>query len=274
MFRELSPKRFFVDVWAAIDNDPQREVARGPYDYRPLIVYAIGAVMLTLMEYFGHSENYWELTGWLRSKHITHGIFESNHRFHTLMPHVWWSLWRVLGYFVVPAWVVRVLFKEPMRSYGLQMPHGAFPKSLYVFFFVIVLVAVVVVSFSPHFHTYYPFYKDASRSVVDLVLWECMYAAQFFALEFFFRGFLLQACRRSMGSQAIFAMVVPYCMIHYGKPWLECLAAIIAGIVLGTLAMRTRSIMSGFLLHVGVAISMDVAALIQNDAFGHFRWIP
>ena len=66
-------------------------------------------------------------------------------------------------------------------------------------------------------------------------------------------------------------MVVPYNMIHYGKPFLEANAAIIAGIVLGTLALKTRSIWCGFLIHVSVAISMDLAALIQRR---EILWTP
>jgi len=53
-------------------------------------------------------------------------------------------------------------------------------------------------------------------------------------------------------------------MIHYGKPVLETLGAIVAGTVLGTLALRTRSIWSGFLIHVTVAVSMDIAALLMG----------
>ena len=49
-------------------------------------------------------------------------------------------------------------------------------------------------------------------------------------------------------------MIVPYCMIHYGKPMPETLGAIVAGLILGTLAMRTRSIWGGVLIHIGVAI--------------------
>ncbi len=37
-------------------------------------------------------------------------------------------------------------------------------------------------------------------------------------------------------------MVVPYCMIHYGKPYLEACAACVAGVILGSLSMKTRSI--------------------------------
>jgi membrane protease YdiL (CAAX protease family) len=92
-----------------------------------------------------------------------------------------------------------------------------------------------------------------------------MYSAQFFSLEFFFRGFMLQALKRSLGAYAIFVMVVPYCMIHFGKPMPETLGAIAAGLVLGTLALRTGSIWAGFLIHVSVVWTMDLLALIQTN---------
>ena len=50
------------------------------------------------------------------------------------------------------------------------------------------------------------------------------------------------------------------------------LAAILAGVVLGTLALRTRSIWAGFLIHVSVAISMDIAALIQTTGLPDQWW--
>ena len=124
-------------------------------------------------------------------------------------------------------------------------------------------VAVVLVSFRGDFSTYYPFYQNA-HGWHDLLIWELLYFAQFAALEFFFRGFMLHPLKRCMGAYAIFVMVVPYCMIHFGKPFLECFAAIIAGVVLGTLSLRTRSIWCGAMIHMSVAITMDVAALAQT----------
>ena len=38
---------------------------------------------------------------------------------------------------------------------------------------------------------------------------------------------------------------------------------IIPVVVLGTLALKTRSIWCGFLIHVSVALSMDLAAIAQ-----------
>ena len=96
--------------------------------------------------------------------------------------------------------------------------------------------------------------------------------AQFFALEVFFRGFMLVPLRRTMGSGAIFAMCVPYVMIHYGKPYLESSGAFLAGVVLGSLSMRTRSIYLGFLLHCTVAVLMDALALSSGKGFPTMFW--
>src|SRR5262249_17138692 len=124
----------------------------------------------------------------------------------------------------------------------------------------------------PDFGSYYPFYKQASRSYADWAMWEAIYFMQFFALELFFRGWMLAALRPTLGAAAIFVMAVPYCMIHYGKPYLEAHAAIVAGVVLGSLAMRTRSIYAGFLVHITVAFLMDFLALWRRAALPTVLW--
>src|SRR6185436_16355444 len=90
--------------------------------------------------------------------------------------------------------------------------------------------------------------------------------------EMFFRGFWLGALRRSFGSGAIFAMAVPYCMIHFQKPYLEVCGAIVAGIALGSLSMKTKSIYQGFLVHVTVAGLMDWLALRHRKATPIHLW--
>ena len=59
-------------------------------------------------------------------------------------------------------------------------------------------------------------------------------------------------------------MTVPYCMIHFGKPMPETFGAIGAGVVLGFMSLKTRSIWLGAMLHVAVAWSMDAAALWRD----------
>jgi len=169
--------------------------------------------------------------------------------------------WRVLGYVIIPMVVIIAMPGERLRDYNLSFQN--FPKHflLYLAMFLVFLPVVFAASNTASFRHTYPFYRMANRSHFDLWTWEALYAAQFISLEFFFRGFLLQGLRRALGANAIFVMIVPYCMIHYGKPMPETFGAIFAGLLLGTLAMRTRSIWGGVLIHIGVATTMDVLAL-------------
>jgi len=234
--------------WRAIDADnPQPTTG---FDVRVLIVLIVVAVSLTLQEYVGQRDTFMRLWPGDPGDRVWH-----------LQAFAWWTGWRVGGYLVLPALVVVFMPGERLRDYYIS-PRGFF-RRLWIYLTLLLLVSpmVIIAATTKGFQLQYPFYKWANHSVYDLVAWELMYAAQFVSLEFFFRGFMLQALRRRFGSNAIFVMIVPYCMIHYGKPMAETFGAIGAGLILGTLAMRTRSIWGGVLIHVGVALSMDLLAL-------------
>jgi len=238
-----------IEQWRAIDRETDRSTpGPGPH-VRVLVVLLTCALSLTLQEYVGGADRY---ERWFPN----HGG-----RYWELMSFVWWSGWRVLGYVVLPAIVVLFLRGERLRDYHISFRGFVRHLWIYAVMFVAFSPIVIVASTSSSFRDMYPFYRMANRSQFDLWCWEALYVVQFMALEFFFRGFLLQALRRVFGASAIFVMMVPYCMIHYGKPFPETMGAIGAGLVLGTLAMRTRSIWGGVLIHAGVAISMDVLAL-------------
>ena len=121
----------------------------------------------------------------------------------------------------------------------------------------VVVPAVVLVAQSPEFSNYYPFYKSCSRSWADLIVWEMLYLAQFFALEVFFRGFMLFAFHRYLGSAAVLISTIPFVIMHVGKPEAEMLGAIAAGFILCGISLRSKSIWPGVVLHAGVATTMD-----------------
>jgi membrane protease YdiL (CAAX protease family) len=239
-----------IDQWRAVDRDTERTPEEtGTASGRVLAVMFTCAVVLTLQEYIGTSDRfarYWPYHGG---------------EYWELASFAWWSGWRVLGYVIIPMIVLALLPGERIRDYHVSL--RGFIKHLWIYavLFVGVLPAVIAASTTDSFRNTYPFYRMANRSMVDLWAWEGLYAIQFVSLEFFFRGFLLQGLRRALGANAIFVMIVPYCMIHYGKPMPETFGAIFAGLILGTLAMRTRSIWGGVLIHIGVATTMDVLAL-------------
>lgn len=285
--RDLHPKRFFLDTWRSIDDDTQtfRDAHNGKTDAATTAyVYVVAAICLTLsdLNYFGGIEAseklmmffddpaspqlhpiLWSLFGWLKP---SSAIYLS--KYFELWHLGYWALVKVVCYMVIPAIAIAIHPKLHFRDAGLSTNGLLSHLLIYTVLFVPVLIAVVIVSFSEEFTTYYPFYEQSMRTPFDFWIWEFMYIAQFFALEFFFRGFMLQPTRKSMGSAGIVAMMVPYVMIHFGKPLPECFSAVIAGTILGTLALKTRSIWAGFFLHVSVALSMDIASNLQKGGWG------
>lgn len=237
--------------WRAIDAEtPRSDEDRGKTSLQVLAVLVTCCVVLTVQEYIGGSDTF---RRW----------FPGNRKdeFYDLWGFAWWSGWRVVGYVFIPMAVIAMLPGERIRDYNVSAKGFIKHIGIYGAMFLAFLPIVYLASKTQSFRHTYPFYRMANRSQTDLWVWEALYAAQFLSLEFFFRGFLLQGLRRAMGANAIFVMVVPYCMIHYGKPLPETCGAILAGLLLGTFAMRTKSIWGGVMIHVGVAISMDVLAL-------------
>jgi membrane protease YdiL (CAAX protease family) len=276
---------FFGRTWRELDlvahEHQKKRLASGGYNFRPAVLFAITALVLTLQEYYGGRDFYEEyMKPALReveTAQVLHpgglGALVHVDKYNELYGYAWWAFNRVLGYTVMPLCLWKIIFrKDSILDMGLRVRGLLKHAWIYLLCLAVVLPAVFIVSRAPDFANYYPFYKHASRSWFDLACWEAMYFAQFFALEIFFRGFWLSGLRTTLGSGAIFAMVVPYCMIHYGKPYLEAAGAVVAGVALGSLAMRTKSIYSGFLVHVTVALSMDLLTLANHDSLPKVLW--
>ncbi len=176
---------------------------------------------------------------------------------------VFWACVSIAGY-VVPALIaIEFVLRERARDFGLRLrgTRGYWP--LYAGLMASALPFIVIASYSPSFQAKYPFYdlSPGEGLFPTMTIWWALYAAQFVALEFFFRGFMVHGLKDRVGYAAVFVAMVPYAMIHFGKPMAEAVAAIGGGIVLGTLSLRTGSIWWGAALHVGIAGSMDVLAL-------------
>jgi membrane protease YdiL (CAAX protease family) len=228
-------------------------------DRGPLVACTVGTLSLVFMEYTPER-------GLARSLYaLAPSLYAP--RWVALVELGLWIAVRLLGFFVLPALAVRLVLRARVLDYGLRRGSLRAHLPVYGGLFVVVLPCLVLAALRPEFARYYPFYRLASASWLDLAAWELLYALHFVALEFFFRGFWLTACRRSFGGRAVYVAVAPYCMIHFTKPLLEVLAAIPAGIVLGWLAMRARSIWGGAALHIAVAWTMDALALSKGSGW-------
>jgi membrane protease YdiL (CAAX protease family) len=177
----------------------------------------------------------------------------------------WWLMWILIGFVMIPVIAMLCMRTKGLRDCNLSFSGFAQHFWMYVGLFVAVFPVIWLVSQTPNFYNYYPMYPAAGRSWKDFLMWEGMYAGQFIALEFFFRGFLVGGLARYMGVLAVPVSVMPYMMLHFTKPAPEAAASVVAGFVLGWLALKYKSIWGGVCVHCAVAISMDLLALSHKN---------
>lgn len=168
-----------------------------------------------------------------------------------------WAIATTVLEMILPLLLIRLVHRRRIADHGWRL--GGFLRHVWIYLglYVVMIPVIYWASLRQDFIIRYPFVPAARTDFAVFLRWEALYVLQFFALESFFRGYLLFTLERSMGWNAIFVMAVPYCAIHWHKAPLECFAAIIAGVVLGGLALRFRSWYGGAVLHGLVAVTMD-----------------
>jgi len=272
----LDPRNLFIALDDIDQQPPSHTLTRQESLRRVFWTLACVCVCLLLIHYLKYSSrletllnilskwqdkptNYWGQK-WLSSP------------FKNLYSYFWWTGWHVIGYVLLPFLLIRYSLKLRVRDLGWRLNDTIAHWRGYLLLLSPILLFVLLASFREDFVHHYPFYKDAGRSWLDFLSWEALYLTQFICLEFFFRGFILNALRPAIGANAVWVMCVPYLMIHFPKPWLEATGAILFGLFLGILALRSRSIWGGFFVHAGVAVSMDIASLLRQGGLADQFW--
>lgn len=141
-------------------------------------------------------------------------------------------------------------------------------------FLIILLLFIPIVwiaSGTEGFLRAYPVYKDSDindyfhlSKLSTVSIFEIFYGLDYIAVEFFFRGFMVLGLMAWSGNASIYAMVTVYFLIHFGKPPAEAISSIAGGLLLGIVALKTRSVAGGIIIHLGIAWMMELAAFIQK----------
>jgi membrane protease YdiL (CAAX protease family) len=175
----------------------------------------------------------------------------------------WWSGTQIVSYLIVPLIVVWLVGWKP-SDIGWKLRGTSRHWKYYVTLLAIAIPFVVIASTTGEFQERYPLLeigRGQTDAWADLRIWWIFYVLQFVAVETFFRGFLVLGLAKRFGQMSILIATIPYLMIHFTKPPVEALAAIVGGIVMGFLAYRTKSVWWGVALHVAVAALMDFLSL-------------
>ena len=221
-----------------------------------LLTPVIISIILLTLDRFGIQRSFYDLFNYKQ----LFPAYSANEL--TFIAQIYFSL-ACLSLFIIVPTLFHFIFPTGVKDpFGLGVGYSAKHKSIYVTLLLLMLPLIWVAAGDSDFNNFYPMYKPSSLEL--LLYYELIYMLQFIAVEFFFRGFMLFRFQQMFSGYAVVMMIIPYSLLHVHKPFPEALASIVGGCVLGYLALQTRSIWPGVMVHCGVALSMDCFGLIRS----------
>lgn len=156
----------------------------------------------------------------------------------------------LIYYLLVPLAAGWLFFRDKPRDYGVRI--GRWRPAIILIAASLGIMALILYGTGkiPEFRSYYHMHD------IDWPEFLFNHALYMFTWEFLFRGYMLFGLERSIGKKAIFVQTIPFVLLHLGKPFLETLACIPGGFILGYIACRTRSFLPCFIIHLGIYVMM------------------
>lgn len=255
----------FINI---IHETYHNEEKKAPFDTQVALVCVLGALSLLLIQFIAKTGNFVyflrELSLYSVSDYFRSFFMPSENG--NLVQLIWFASFSFFFYLLFPLFFMRIVCNKSPSDFGLKIKGAFLYGKFYLIFMAIMFPAIVLAATFPSFQATYPFYQAPEGSSVwpNILIWEAFYLLQFLGTEFFFRGFLIHGLKHRFGFYSIFISVIPYCMIHFQKPFFEAFGSIIAGLILGMMSLRTNSVIMGTALHFGVALTMDICALMMR----------
>jgi CAAX protease family protein len=224
---------------------------------KKVIVIFLSAIILQTFSYYYTSRLFFEqnLSGFFAdSSHIN------------LLKYVYWYLGDFFTLFILPYFIIKFILREKIKDYGITRGDFSTGIRLSFLFIIIMLPFIWFASAGQNFILTYPLLDTARESWNVFFLYEIGLVVFLFAWEFIWRGFMLFGLKDKFGYYAVIIQMIPFVILHDGKPAAETFGAIIGGLALGILAYRTKSIYYCVIAHAGVMFSIDFISTLRYRA--------
>ncbi|HMU43491.1 MAG TPA: CPBP family intramembrane metalloprotease [Ignavibacteriaceae bacterium] len=189
-------------------------------------------------------------------------LFKSNENI-SLIEYFYWFISDFFTLLIIPVLIVKLILKEKLNNFGFQI--GDYKAGLkYTSLFILFMIPIIwVVSGSQSFASTYPHLQSARSNWSVFILFETGMLIYMMAWEFIWRGYMLFGLKEKFGYYAIIIQMIPFLILHNGKPVLETFGAIFGGIALGILAWRTASFYYCVIIHTAVMFTIDFISILR-----------
>jgi len=183
-----------------------------------------------------------------------------------LIEYIYWFVGDFITFFLLAILIIKFFLKESIKDYGLRWGEHKIGLSISFIFLAVMLPLIWFFSATPEFVEKYPHLLSARSNWGEFSIYEMGMIIYLFSWEFIWRGFMLFGLKEKFGYYAVLIQMIPFVILHNGKPIAETLGAIAGGIALGILAFRTNSFFYGVITHIGVMFSIDFICTLRFRA--------
>jgi uncharacterized protein len=168
-------------------------------------------------------------------------LFFSLENYHNIL-NPWFSS---LVYFIaLPVLVIALFLRQNPLDFGLRLGNFRFwgPQVGLA-----CLVLTPILYFSVHLPGLQKYYRQEDFHFWTYFLTQC---AMLSGWEFMFRGFLLLGLKDRFKESAILVQMLPFVLLHIGKPELETISTIFTGLYFGWVCYYGKSFWPAFIIHL------------------------
>jgi membrane protease YdiL (CAAX protease family) len=183
-----------------------------------------------------------------------------------LYEYLYWFVGDFITLFILSVLIIKFILKESLNDYGLQLGDYRVGFLFSTIFILVMIPTVWFFSATPDFAEKYPLLLSTRINWSQFFIYETGMIIYMVGWEFFWRGFMLFGLKERFSFYAVLIQMIPFVILHNGKPMAETFGAIAGGIALGVLAFRTRSIYYCVVTHIGVMFSIDLISTLRYRA--------
>lgn len=147
-----------------------------------------------------------------------------------------------------PILVILIILRKNPLDFGLRLGSPRIWGS-YVLLICLTSAAILYASsFIPSLQSYY---RMDEFNLPIYILTSCVSLS---ASEFIYRGFLLFGLKDKFKEGSILLQMIPFALLHLGKPELETMSTLFTGILFGYVAYRGKSYWPAFIIHLFINV--------------------
>jgi len=152
-------------------------------------------------------------------------------------------------YIIFPAFTILIILRKNPIDFGLRLGN----YKLWGFYVAItVLIAIPVLYLGSLFSSVGQYYTKS----FDYYSFFTQMVPLLFAWEYLLRGFLLFGLKERFKEVSILIQMVPFVLLHIGKPEIEILMCIPMGLWFGYIAYRGKSFWPAFITHTFINFTL------------------